>query len=70
MGRAYKLQCKSCGTQFIHSGDSGYGVMPTCVGCGDMGENQSMIRCPGCQRLLNTSSEEFREQIVEETIWD
>lgn len=70
MGRAYKLQCKYCGAQFIHSGDSGYGVMPTCIGCGEGNENQSVIRCPGCQRRMNIATEEFREQVIEESVWD
>ncbi|MFI3304808.1 MAG: hypothetical protein SNF68_08135 [Rikenellaceae bacterium] len=69
MGVAYKLECKQCGTQFIFSGDSGYGVMPTCVGCGDSNHNLSVVKCPGCQRRFNVKSEEFREQILEEMNW-
>ncbi len=70
MGRAYKLQCKNCGAQFIHSTESGYGVMPRCIGCGEGVDNQSVIRCPGCQKRLNDNSEEFLSQVIEETIWD
>lgn len=70
MGRAYKLQCRHCGAQFIFSGDSGYGVMPTCVGCGESEAPVSVVRCPGCQQRLVTSSKEFQEQVIEEMIWD
>lgn len=70
MGKAYKVQCKNCGTQFIHSADSSYGILITCVGCGDQPTAQSVIKCPGCQKRMNISSEEFREQIIEETFWE
>lgn len=70
MGKAYKLQCRQCGTEFLHSGDNGYGVMVACVGCGDREESQGVIKCPGCQRRINVSSEDFRSQVIEETIWE
>ncbi len=70
MGTVYKVECKRCGTQFIHSSDSNYGVLPTCVGCGDEALNQRVIKCPGCQSRLNTQSKEFRDQVVEETNWE
>ncbi|MFI3248378.1 MAG: hypothetical protein R3Y39_04540 [Rikenellaceae bacterium] len=70
MGTAYKVQCRHCGTQFIHSADSGYGVQFMCVGCGDHSNNQNVIKCPGCQRRVNVSMDEFREQIIEETNWE
>ncbi|MFI3258569.1 MAG: hypothetical protein R3Y16_00570 [Rikenellaceae bacterium] len=70
MGKAYKIQCKHCGTQFVHSADSGYGVLPTCIGCGDSIERESVVKCPMCQRRLNSTKEELREQVVEETYWD
>ncbi len=70
MGRAYKVQCRECGTQFIHSKDSGYGVMPTCIGCGEREESQDVVRCPGCRRRVNSTAEEFRQQVIEETFWD
>ncbi len=70
MGTAYKVQCRHCGTQFIHSADSGYGVQITCIGCGDQPSAQSIIKCPGCQKRINTAADEFREQILEETFWD
>ncbi len=70
MGKAYKLQCRQCGTEFIHSGDSGYGVMLTCVGCGEREESQSYVKCPGCQHRIAMSSEDFRSQVIEEMSWE
>ncbi len=70
MGVAYKLECKQCGTRFMHSGESGYGMIQNCVGCGDNNQNQMVVKCPGCQRRLSVQSEEFREQILEEMIWE
>ncbi|MFI3288654.1 MAG: hypothetical protein R3Y66_00795 [Rikenellaceae bacterium] len=70
MGTAYRIQCKHCGTQFIHSAESGYGVQPRCIGCGDQSNNMEIIRCPGCQHILSSSIEEFSKQIIEETSWE
>ncbi|MFR9651667.1 MAG: hypothetical protein SNG35_06565 [Rikenellaceae bacterium] len=70
MGRLYKIKCRDCGTQFIHSAESSYGMVVSCVGCGDQSPRQGVIRCPGCQRVVNTTDNELRDQIVEESIWD
>ncbi len=71
MGRSYKIQCKHCGTEFLQSSDGGYGVMPTCIGCGaDQVQMEQAIRCPGCQRRVNSSREEFDEQVIEVTMWE
>ncbi len=71
MVRLYKIKCRDCGTQFIHSAESSYGVMITCVGCSDQRVDQmGSIRCPGCQRRVNTTDAEFNEQIIEESLWD
>ncbi len=71
MGRAYTIQCKHCGTQFIQSSDSSFGVMPKCIGCGeDHVERERAIRCPGCQQRLNNTSEEFRMQVIDEIVWE
>lgn len=71
MGRAYTIQCKACGTQFIQSSDSSYGVMPRCIGCGeDQAPRERAIRCPGCQQQINVTEEEFRLQVIEEIVWE
>ncbi len=70
MGTAYKIRCKHCGTQFEHYNDSTYGMMPRCVGCGDYIETETAIRCPACQKKLNTTPEEFKEQVETVTMWD
>ncbi|MFI3269385.1 MAG: hypothetical protein SNG14_03140 [Rikenellaceae bacterium] len=71
MGRSYKIQCKHCGTEFLQSSDGGYGVMPSCIGCGEAEQQmERAIRCPGCQRRVNTTSEEFYRQVVEEIVWE
>lgn len=70
MGRLYKIKCRDCGTQFIQSAESSYGIAPTCVGCGDKSPRQGVIRCPGCQRRVNTTDAELMSQVVEESYWD
>ncbi len=71
MGKSYKIQCKHCGTQFLQSTESGYGVMPTCIGCGvDDNLSQRVIRCPGCQNRINPTGDDFRQQIIEEISWE
>ncbi len=71
MGRSYRIECKHCGTQFLQSADSSYGVMPMCIGCGEDGAQfEVAIRCPGCQRRINTSREEFQQQVIEEMCWE
>ncbi len=63
MGTAYKIRCKHCGAQFEHSTQPGFGLMPMCVGCGEYVETETAIRCPACRRRLNTTQEEFNEQV-------
>ncbi|MEG1611035.1 MAG: hypothetical protein RR298_00550 [Alistipes sp.] len=70
MGTAYKIKCRHCGTQFDHYADVTYGVLPICIGCGEYTENQTVIRCPGCQRQLNTTPEELDRQIETIYTWD
>ncbi len=73
MGTAYQICCKHCGTRFNHSADAGFGFLPMCVGCGDMGgyiETETSIRCPSCHRRLNNTPEEFIEQVEMTYTWD
>ncbi|MEG0498717.1 MAG: hypothetical protein RSB29_03900 [Alistipes sp.] len=70
MGIAYKIKCRYCGTQFDHYSDATYGVLPVCVGCGEYTQTPDAIRCPACQRRLNTSTEEFDEQVEVTYTWD
>ncbi len=72
MGTAYTICCKHCGARFNHSNDASYGFMPRCIGCGDGGyiETQVAIRCPACHRRLNTTREEFNEQVEVTYSWD
>ncbi len=63
------MQCRVCGAEFIHSSDGGYGVMPTCIGCGEQSESPKVVKCPGCQHRVSVSSEEFLSQIIEECVW-
>ena len=63
MGTAYRIRCKHCGAQFEHSMQPGYGLLPMCVGCGEYVETETAIRCPACLHRLNTTQEEFNEQI-------
>lgn len=70
MGTIFKLECRHCGTQFIHSAESNYGMQPVCIGCGEEAQNQDVIRCPGCQRLIVSTASDLRDQILEETNWD
>jgi hypothetical protein len=46
------------------------GLLPRCVGCESYVETESPIRCPGCNRRLNTSQEEFNEQVQTVMMWD
>ena len=48
----------------------GYGVLPGCVGCGEYVETETAIRCPACHKKLNTTQEEFNEQIEVTYMWD
>ncbi|WP_300190160.1 hypothetical protein [uncultured Alistipes sp.] len=72
MGTAYKIRCKHCGAQFEHSTQPYFGMLPSCIGCGDGGyvETETAIRCPACRRRLNTSPEEFNEQVEMTYTWD
>ncbi len=47
----------------------GYGVLPVCVGCGEYVETETAIRCPACHKKLNTTQEEFNEQIEVTYMW-
>jgi hypothetical protein len=49
---------------------SGYGLLPMCVGCGEYVETETAIRCPACLHRLNTTQEEFNEQIEVTYQWD
>ena len=55
MGTAYKIRCRHCGAQFEHHMQPGYGVLPVCVGCGE---------------YVDTTQEEFNEQIEVTYMWD
>ena len=44
--------------------------MPMCVGCGEYVETETAIRCPACRRRLNTTQEEFNEQVEVTYLWD
>ena len=70
MGTAYKIRCKHCGAQFEHSTQPGFGLMPMCVGCGEYVETETAIRCPASRRWLNTTQEEFNEQVEVTYLWD
>ncbi|MFQ7387611.1 MAG: cupin domain-containing protein [Alistipes sp.] len=70
MGTAYKIRCRHCGAQFEHYMQPGYGVLPMCVGCGEYVETETAIRCPACLKKLNTTQEEFNEQIEVTYMWD
>ena len=70
MGTAYRIRCKHCGAQFEHHMQPGYGVLPVCVGCGEYVETETAIRCPACHKKLNTTQEEFNEQIEVTYMWD
>ena len=48
----------------------GYGLLPMCVGCGEYVETETAIRCPACLHRLNTTQEEFNEQIEVTYQWD
>ena len=52
------------------AGTAGYGVLPVCVGCGEYVETETAIRCPACRKKLNTTQEEFNEQIEVTYMWD
>ncbi len=49
---------------------TGYGILPMCVGCGEYVETETAIRCPACLKKLNTTQEEFNEQIEVTYMWD
>ncbi len=70
MGTAYRMKCRYCGTSFDYSADQSYGMMQQCVGCGDYVEMDSPIRCPACQRRLNTTQQEFNEQVEVVIKWE
>ena len=70
MGTAYRIRCKHCGAQFEHSMQPGYGLLPMCVGGGEYVETETDIRCPACLHRLNTTQEEFNEQIEVTYQWD
>ena len=61
MGTAYKIRCRHCGAQFEHY------MQP---GCGEYVETETAIRCPACLKRLNTTQEEFNEQIEVTYMWD
>ena len=70
MGIAYVIKCRHCGTEFNYSQDESMGMMPRCVGCESYVETESPIRCPACNRRLNTSQEDFHEQVQTVMMWD
>ena len=70
MGTAYKIRCKHCGTQFDHYVGSDYGNTILCVGCESYVETEMAIRCPACFKRLNSTSEEFNEQVEVVLMWD
>ena len=63
MGTAYKIRCKHCGAQFEHSMQPGYGLLPMCVGCGEYVETETAIFFDSWMNVINTTQEEFNEQI-------
>lgn len=72
MGTAYKIHCKHCGAQINHATDVGFGLRPSGIGCGSLGdiEMEFAIRCPACMKRLNTTPEEFREQVEITYSWN
>ncbi len=46
------------------------GILPRCVGCESYIETETAIRCPACNKRLNTSQEEFNEQVQTVMMWD
>ena len=73
MGTAYKIRCKHCGAQFSHSANTSYGLFSICIGSIDrLGEieTQSAMRCPVCLKRLNTTPEEFNEQVKVTYSWE
>lgn len=69
-GNSLQIRCRHCGAQFEHHMQPGYGVLPVCVGCGEYVETETAIRCPACHKKLNTTQEEFNEQIEVTYMWD
>ncbi len=70
MGIAYQIRCRHCGTEFNYSQDESMGMLPRCVGCENYVETESPIRCPACSRRLNSTLEEFNEQVQTVMMWD
>ena len=70
MGIAYQIKCRHCGAEFQYSQDQSLGIMPRCVGCESYVETEAPIRCPACNRRLNTSQEDFQEQVQTVILWD
>lgn len=70
MGRAYTVKCKHCGTQFDHYTGTDWGRLQMCVGCETYVETQMPIRCPNCMKRLNSTQQEFNEQVEITYLWD
>ncbi len=70
MGTAYKIRCKHCGAQFEHHMHPGYGLCRCASDAANIVETETAIRCPACLHELNTTQEEFNEQIEVTYMWD
>lgn len=66
MGTAFKIRCKHCGSLFNHSSESRlnlyihHSAQPQTMG---YIETEAAMRCPNCLRRLNTTPEEFNQQV-------
>ena len=63
MGIAYQIKCRHCGAKFNFGQVQSMDAMPRCVGYESYVETESPIRCPVCYKRLNTTQQEFNEQV-------
>lgn len=63
MGTTYTIQCKKCGAHIHHFAQVNFGITNAATGCSDFVETEIAIRCPICHNRLNSTLEEFREQV-------
>ena len=70
MGIAYQFKCRHCGAKFNFGQEQSMGAMPRSGGCVSYVEIESPIRCPSCYKRLNTTQEEFNEQVQTVMMWE
>ena len=70
MGIAYQIKCRHCGAEFNYSQDESMGMLPRCVGCESYVETETAIRCPACFKRLNSTPDEFNQQVEVVLMWD